>query len=292
MRLVSVRTNGAEVPGAVLTASDGTDRLLLLGDRAAGWDRPLAALLADPDALDTARARVADADPGTLPPLDVRRLAPPVRPATILCLGYGYRGHLEGEPDDVPVHPNVFVKTPNVLTGPGDPVVIPPACTQVDYEGEIAVVIGRRASRVTEEEAMAHVAGFTLFNDVSDRDWQSRTNQWALGKCVDGFGPLGPWVVTTDEVPDLRGRAIEVERDGVVTVRSSTDAMVFDVAALVAYLSQVVTLEPGDVMSTGTPARSPEAQAAHTPIRPGDSVTVRVAGLGSLTTTFAPPEDL
>ncbi len=289
MRLVSIAVDGAERPGAVVTGSDGTDRVLDLAAVVGG--RPLAEVLADGEVLAAVRDAADRADPTDLPALGSVRLAPPVRPGTILCLGYNYRGHLEGEPDEVPVHPNVFVKTPNVVAAPGDPVVLPPATSQVDYEGEIAVVIGRRAHRVSEADAMAHVAGFTLFNDVSDRDWQSRTSQWALGKCIDGFGPLGPWVVTTDEAPELAGRTMEVERDGVVTVRASTDAMVFGVPFLVHHLSQVVTLEPGDLISTGTPARAPEAQAVHRPIAPGDTVTVRVTGLGELTTTFVSPYD-
>ena len=284
MRLVTHRTATSEQPGAVLAGPDGTDRLLDLSDvvpRAM-----LAQVLADDEALDAVRAAVAAADPATLPVLDRTALAPPVRPSKILCLGYNYAGHAEKGVGERPEHPNVFVKTPNVLRGPAEPVVLPRAASEPDYEGEIAVVIGRAAHEVPEADAMAHVAGYTLFDDVSDRDWQGRSSQWALGKSFDGFGPLGPWVVTADEVPDLAGRSIEVERNGVVTVRSSTDAMVFPVAFLVHHLSQVMTLEPGDVISTGTPARSDQAQAVHTPLTDGDTVTVRVAGLGELTTTF------
>lgn len=274
----------AEHPGAVVVAPDGTDRVLDLAEATAG--ATLAQVLADDDALAAVRSAVAAADPATLPVLDRERLAPPVRPSKILCLGYNYAGHAEAGVGERPEHPNVFVKTPNVLRGPAEAVVLPRAATEPDYEGEIAVVIGRRAYQVAVADAMAHVAGYTLFDDVSDRDWQHRSSQWTLGKSIDGFGPLGPWVVTTDEVPDLGGRDVVVERNGVVTVRASTDAMVFPVAFLVHHLSQVMTLEPGDVISTGTPARSDEAQAAHTPLADGDTVTVRVTGLGELTTTF------
>lgn len=287
MRLVSIDVDGSEIPAAVVTAPDGVDRVLDLREVADATT--LVEVLADEARLAVVREAVtkaeADADTATLPTLDSVHLAPPVRPCTILCLGYNYRGHLEGGETD-PEHPNVFVKTPGVIASPQDPVTIWSSTPQVDYEGEIAVVIGRRARRVSEADALAHVAGYALFNDVSDRDWQSRTNQWALGKSVDGFGPLGPWIVTTDEVADLAGRDVEVERNGVVTVRSSTDAMVFGVAFLVHHLSQIITLEPGDIISTGTPARSDEAQAVHTPITDGDVVTVRVTGLGELTTRF------
>ena len=293
MRLVSVDLDGQERPGAVVAGPDGVDRLLDLGE--VTGIASLADLLADDDALAAARAAVGRVDPATLPLLADARLAPPVRPRTILCLGYNYQGHIEGHneglvegdaAEEAPAFPNVFIKTANTIGGPHDAVVMPRITTDVDYEGEIAVVIGRTARNVDEADAMAHVAGYTLFNDVSDRGWQNRSSQWALGKSVDGFGPLGPWVVTTDEVPDLAGRQMEVELNGVVTVRASTDAMVFGVAFLVHYLSQVITLLPGDIISTGTPARTVAEQAAHVPLAHGDTVTIRVTGLGELTTTF------
>jgi 2-keto-4-pentenoate hydratase/2-oxohepta-3-ene-1,7-dioic acid hydratase in catechol pathway len=286
MRLLSYHADGQERPGAVVPG----DRVLDLGPIAAGAS--LAQILTDDTALAAVRAAVAQADPATLPRLADVRLAPPVRPGKILCLGYNYQGHVEaGSAPQAPPYPNVFVKTPNTICGPCEPVVMPRAATEVDYEGEIAVVIGRLARDVTEADAMAHVAGYTLFNDVSDRGWQQRASQWTLGKCIDGFGPLGPWIVTTDEVPDLPGRELVVERDGVVTVRSSTDAMFYGVAFLVHYLSQVVTLLPGDIISTGTPARSDHAQAAHKPLAHGDTVTIRATGLGELTTTFVSMEE-
>ncbi|MET0956155.1 MAG: fumarylacetoacetate hydrolase family protein [Cryobacterium sp.] len=293
MRLVSFNLDGIERPGAVVTGLDGVDRLLELGQFTGAGS--LAQLLADDVALDLTRTAIGRADHATLPRLTDVRLAPPVRPSIILCLGYNYRGHVEGHHEghvegetgqDALPYPNVFVKTPNTIGGPHDRVVMPIAATDVDYEGEIAVVIGRTAQGVDESDAMSYVAGYTLFNDVSDRGWQDRSSQWALGKSVDGFGPLGPWIVTTDELPDLGGLQMEVEREGVVTVRASTDAMVYGVAFLVHYLSQIITLQPGDIISTGTPARSVQAQSAHLPLADGETVTIRVTGLGELTTTF------
>jgi 2-keto-4-pentenoate hydratase/2-oxohepta-3-ene-1,7-dioic acid hydratase in catechol pathway len=178
------------------------------------------------------------------------------------------------------------VKTPNVLAGPSDAVPLAAASDDIDYEGEIALVIGRRARNVPIESAMDHVAGYTLFNDVSARDWQGRSSQWELGKCFDGFGPLGPAIVTADEIADPHDLLLEVERDGVVTVSQRTSTMVFPMAFLVHYLSQVMTLEPGDIISTGTPQKLPAARAAHRPLVHGDAVTMRVAGIGELTTTF------
>jgi 2-keto-4-pentenoate hydratase/2-oxohepta-3-ene-1,7-dioic acid hydratase in catechol pathway len=293
VRLVTHVTAGAERPGALVPDGD-RERLLDLSP-ALGDGVTVTDVLADP-AL-TARARdavgQAAADTTALAALswaDDARLAPPVRPGKILCLGYNYRGHVPDGQDpttDDPEFPDVFVKTPNTLSGPHDVITVPPVADDVDYEGEIAVVIGRRAHRVGVEDAMDHVAGYALFDDVSDRSWQRRSSQWTMGKCLDGFGQLGPAVVTADEVADFHDLTVEVERDGVVTVSQSTSTMVFRLPFLVHYLSQVMTLEPGDVISTGTPQKLPEALAAHRPLVHGDAVTIRVAGLGALTTRFA-----
>lgn len=293
MRLVTYRPRGASDAAARVGAVLG-ERVLDLGPG------PMADLLADPAALAAARARVAAADAGgslseVTPqgvPLSEVALCPPVRPGKILCIGYNYRGHVPDGVDprrDDPPFPDVFVKTPNVLAGPGDAVALPRAGIEPDYEGEIAVVIGARAHEVGVAEAGAHIAGYTLFDDLSDRAWQRRQSQWAMGKCFDGFGPLGPWIVTPDEVPDPGNLLVEVERDGVVTVSQSTATMVFSFPVLVAHLSRVMTLEPGDVISTGTPQKLPDALAAHRPLEPGDTVTVRVRGIGELTTVFTAP---
>lgn len=285
MRLVSHLVGGAVHPGALVAGPDG-DRLLDLAAVLPGSS--VVDVLRDPATRAAAQAAVDAADPADLAGTAAVRLAPPVRPGKVLCLGHNYAGHLgrDRAADDVPEFPNVFVKTPNTLSGPHDAVVLPPAAAHVDYEGEIAVVVGRRARRVPLADAEAHVGGLTLFDDVSARDWQHRTSQWTLGKCADGFGQLGPAVVTADEALPVTGRELTVERDGVVTVRASTDAMAFSPAFLIHHLSQVLTLEPGDVIATGTPARLPEAAAAHRPLRHGDAVTISVTGLGSLTTTF------
>ncbi len=282
MRLVSYR-HPEGVRAAAVVASDEGDRVVdLPGD--------LVSILSDAGRLEAARAAVLAAQPDALPLLSDVTLAPPVRPGKIICLGYNYRGHVadgatDGEPD--PEFPDVFVKTPNVLIGPSDPVVLPLVPADVDYEGEIALVIGRRAKDVPLASALEHVAGYTLFNDVTARDWQRRTSQWALGKSFDTFGPLGPWIVTPDEVDDPHDLLVEVVRDGAVTVSQSTSTMIFSMAFVVHYLSTVMTLEPGDVISTGTPQKLPEAQASHRSLADGDSVTIRVGGIGELTTAFS-----
>ena len=289
MRLVTYAHPGGDRPGAVI-AAEGGDRLLDLGEVAAG----VVQIVADDAALSAARAAVgaAEAASAQLPRVADAVLRPPVRPGAIVCLGYNYRGHVPAGEDPTagdPEYPDVFVKTPNVLAAPGDPVVLPAVSTHVDYEGEIALVIGRRAHAVPLESAMDHVAGYAIFNDVTDRDWQGRQSQWALGKCFDGFGPLGPELVTADEIADPHDLLVEVVRDGVVTVSQSTATMIFSFAYVVHYLSQVMTLEPGDIISTGTPQKLPAALESHRPLSHGDAVTVRIGGLGELTTRFIDP---
>lgn len=284
MRLVTYAQPDGDRAGAVVTTSNG-DRVVGLAPFT------VVEIISDASAFAAAHGIVerATAAPEGLPLVNDVELLPPVRPGKILCLGYNYRGHVAAGEDPTagdPAYPDVFVKTPNVLGAPGAPVILPVASSQVDYEGEIAVVIGRRAHAVPLESALDHVAGYTLFNDVSDRDWQGRSSQWELGKCFDGFGPLGPELVTADAVPDPQDLLVEVVRDGVVTVSQSTSTMIFSMAFIVHYLSQVMTLEPGDIISTGTPQKLPGALESHRALAHGDAVTIRVAGLGELTTTF------
>ena len=293
MRLVTYAHPDGPRPAALVAGPAG-DRVLDLAPDLCGGATTVVGIVADPAALAAARDAVdrANGTPDSLPRLADVELLAPVRPGKILCLGYNYRGHVAAGEDPTaqdPEYPDVFVKTPNVLAAPGEPVVLPAASTHVDYEGEIAMVIGRRAHAVSLESAMDHVAGYAIFNDVSDRDWQDRSSQWELGKCFDGFGPLGPALVTADEVPDPHDLLVEVVRDGEVTVSQNTSTMVFSMPFIVHYLSQVMTLEPGDVISTGTPQKLPRALADHRPLAHGDAVTVRVSGLGELTTTFIDP---
>ncbi|WP_404434143.1 fumarylacetoacetate hydrolase family protein [Microbacterium lacus] len=280
MRLVTLRKPDG-LTAAVVVDVDGVDRIVEL-------QGSVADVLSDPGAR-AAAVRAIAAATEVLPALADAELDSPVRPGKLLCLGYNYRGHV---PDGVdatasdPEFPDVFVKTPNAVGGPHDPVVVPDAATDMDYEGEVAVVIGRRAHAVSLEDAASHIGGYTILNDISDRAWQRRQSQWALGKCSDGFAPLGPWIVTADEVVDPQDLLVEVVRDGVVTVSQSTSTTIFSVAFVVHYLSQFMTLEVGDVISTGTPQKLPEAQDSHRPLAVGDAVTVRISGLGALTTTF------
>ena len=246
-------------------------------------------LAASPGASAAARAAVAAPDPARVVSVaDVRLLAPVPRPGAIWCIGYNYRGHTAVED---PPYPDVFVKTANTVVGPDEPVVLPRASAEVDYEAELAVVIGTAAHDVPPERALEHVAGYTVFDDVSARDWQRRTSQWVLGKSFDTFGPMGPALVTIDEVPDPQDLAVELRCNGELTVSSHTSRMVFPVAFLVSYLSQVATLLPGDVIATGTPQKLPGALERQRPLRDGDEVAITIGHLGTLTHVFRTAPD-
>jgi len=245
-------------------------------------------LAGGPAALDRARAAVARAALDALVPRAAVVLDAPVpRPGKVVGIGYNYEGH-DGHDASTPrpERPDVFVKTANTVVGTDVPVVLPRESAQVDYEGELAVVIGSRARRVGAGRALEHVAGYAVLDDVSARDWQHRGSQWALGKSFDGFGPFGPALVTADEVGDPQDLALEVAVNGRVTVRSTTARMIFPVAELVAYVSEVMTLEPGDVLATGTPQKLPAAEAERRWLAPGDRIDITIERVGTLTTPF------
>jgi 2-keto-4-pentenoate hydratase/2-oxohepta-3-ene-1,7-dioic acid hydratase in catechol pathway len=223
---------------------------------------------------------------GTPRPLaEVRLLAPVPRPGKIICVGLNYRDHAKETGQAIPTEPVLFSKFANSVVGPGADVVVPPDAEEVDYEAELAVVIGRRASAVRAADALDHVAGYTCANDVSARSLQFRSSQWLLGKAVDTFLPLGPWLVTADEVPDPQALGIRCLVNDELLQDSNTGQMVFGVAELIAYASRTITLEPGDLLVTGTP--SGVGMAADPPryLRPGDRMRVEIDGLGRLENT-------
>lgn len=215
--------------------------------------------------------------------LDQVRLAAPVpTPSKIIGIGLNYRDHAAETGQDLPTRPTVFAKFPSALTGPYDPIVLPAESTSVDYEGELGVVIGRRARFVPEDEALAYVGGYLAVNDVSARDVQNWTSQWSLGKSFDTFAPVGPFLVTAAEVPDPQNLEIETRVNGVTVQHSTTANMVFTVAALVSQLSAVMTLEPGDIIATGTPGGVGGAQNPPRFLSDGDVVEVEIERLGCL----------
>jgi 2-keto-4-pentenoate hydratase/2-oxohepta-3-ene-1,7-dioic acid hydratase in catechol pathway len=213
---------------------------------------------------------------------EVKLTAPRPRPGKINCIGLNYRDHAAEGGHEIPQYPTVFAKYNNCVTGPYDPIVIPSVTDQVDWEGEFAFVIGTRARHVREDDALNYVAGYVCFNDVSARDYQTRTSQWTIGKTFDTFGPMGPALVTRDEIPDPHHLAIRTLIGTEVVQESNTCHLIFSVQHLVSYLSEVMTLEPGDLVSTGTPAGVGVVRKPPRFLRPGDVVRVEIEGLGAL----------
>jgi 2-keto-4-pentenoate hydratase/2-oxohepta-3-ene-1,7-dioic acid hydratase in catechol pathway len=200
------------------------------------------------------------------------RLMPPAMPTKIVCVGLNYRSHALEMGHDIPAEPVIFLKPPTAMNATGGEIHIPPGAGRVDYEGELAVVIGRRAHRVSVADAESHILGFTCANDVTARDLQKIDGQWTRSKGFDGFCPIGPWVETDIDPADL---SIETYLNGECVQSSRTSDMIFDVSQLVSFASHVMTLLPGDVVLTGTPG-------GIGPMVPGDSVEVRIEGIGSL----------
>jgi acylpyruvate hydrolase len=212
----------------------------------------------------------------------VRLRAPLQRPGKIICLGLNYADHARETNSPIPQYPELFNKFANALIGPGEPIVLPRVSQQVDYEAELAVVIGKPGRYIDEQRALEHVAGYTVLNDVSMRDFQFRGRQWMQGKTFDRSTPLGPWIVTADEIPDPQTLDISCEVSGEVLQRSNTGEMIFSVAAVVAYISQIMTLEPGDLIATGTPAGVGFAREPKRLLQPGDVVRVTIERIGTL----------
>jgi 2-keto-4-pentenoate hydratase/2-oxohepta-3-ene-1,7-dioic acid hydratase in catechol pathway len=205
------------------------------------------------------------------------------RPSKIVCVGLNYRDHAEEQGTELPSAPLLFAKWPNGLIGPGEPIVLPRVSNQVDYEAELGVVIGERVRRVSEESALEAVHGYICLNDVSARDLQFSDGQWTRGKSADTFCPVGPQLVPAAEVPDPQALGIRCVLNGVAMQDSTTANMIFTVAEVIAYASATMTLEPGDLIATGTPAgvgifRDPPVLLKH-----GDEVTIEIDGLGTLT---------
>jgi 2,4-diketo-3-deoxy-L-fuconate hydrolase len=215
-------------------------------------------------------------------PPDVR-LGPPIcRPSKIVCIGLNYRDHATETGQTLPAEPVLFFKATTAIGGPNDDVIIPKHSTKTDWEVELAVVIGRRASYVERDQAAAHVAGYLLHNDYSERSFQlERGGQWVKGKSCDTFAPLGPFLATPDEIPDVHNLRMWLKVNGETKQSGSTRDLVFDVPALISYVSQFMTLLPGDVISTGTPAGVGFARKPPQFLADGDEVELGIDGLGS-----------
>jgi 2-keto-4-pentenoate hydratase/2-oxohepta-3-ene-1,7-dioic acid hydratase in catechol pathway len=213
------------------------------------------------------------------------RLGPPVpRPGKVLCVGLNYRRHANETGMKIPTSPVLFSKFGNAIAGPDAEVAVPPEVEKLDYEAELVVVIGRRARRVSETRALEHVLGYVNGNDLSARGLQQRTGQWLLGKTLDGFLPLGPELHTADAVPDPQALDVRCWLNGELRQNSTTADMIFSVAEIISYASTYFTLEPGDVIATGTPEGVILGMQEKRWMRPGDEATVEVGPLGRLQT--------
>jgi ureidoglycolate lyase len=271
MKLLRYGPAGAEKPG-MLDAS--------------GTIRDLSGVIADlaGDALSPAGlAKLAALDPASLQAVSGSpRLGPPVAGMrNFVCIGLNYADHAAETGAAIPKEPIVFLKSLGALCGPNDDVIIPKNSVKTDWEVELAVIIGSTARCVAEEKAMDHVAGYSICNDVSEREWQiERGGSWAKGKGCDTFGPLGPWLVTKDEVADPQNLAMTLDVDGVRKQDGSTRTMIFGVRHLVSYVSHFITLHPGDVISTGTPPGVGLGQKPPVFLKAGQTMKLAIQGLG------------
>ena len=254
------------------------------GGRPAPGARSVRELLALGDeALASLASAAADSSAGGLA-RDELVLGPPVPdPEKIICIGLNYRDHAGEVSMELPPAPILFPKWPNSLIGDGAPIVLPPETSRGDYEGELAVVIGRRVRRVSEADALDAVAGYMPFNDVSARDLQMQVSQWTAGKAIDSFAPCGPELVLAGEVGDVRSLEVRTRLNGATVQSASTELMIFPVATLIAYISSLITLEPGDVIATGTPAGVGFTREPPIALADGDVVEVEIPGVGLLT---------
>ncbi len=213
---------------------------------------------------------------------EVKIEAPLLNPGKIICVGHNYRDHILEMGRQLPENPVVFAKFANTVIGPQDDIPFYPISEQLDYEAEFAFVVGKKAKGVSREEALDYVVGYTIANDITYRDIQRRTLQWLQGKTVDGTAPMGPWLVTTDELPNPSGLEMVLTVNGEERQRANTDNLVFDVPHLVEFLSNLMTLEPGDIVLTGTPGGVGFARDPQVFLRDGDVVKIEIDKIGVL----------
>jgi len=276
MRFVTIQRLGYTEPGVLLDDE-------VIGIRGAGFDTLDGVLGGGPDAMDRVM-RWIDGPPGgeRLALADAKLAAPIPRPPKIICIGLNYRDHAIESNLPIPETPTMFAKFPTAVIGPGANIVLPKASAKPDYEAEFGVVIGKGGRHIPEARWREHVFGYTIVNDVSARDFQMATSQWMIGKTFDTFAPIGPSIVTADEIEDPHNLAISLELSGEIMQRSNTSNLIFNVPKLIAYLSSVFTLEPGDIIATGTPSGVGFARTPPRYLKAGDDVRVRVEGIGEL----------
>jgi 2-keto-4-pentenoate hydratase/2-oxohepta-3-ene-1,7-dioic acid hydratase in catechol pathway len=213
----------------------------------------------------------------------VRMVAPVPAPAKVVCVGRNYAEHAAETGSAVPTEPQLFAKWANAVIGTGVDVILPPITNALDYEAELVVVIGKTARRVAEEHALEHIFGYTCGNDISARDLQFGDTQWIRGKALDTFAPMGPWIVTTDEIPDPQRLGIRCEVNGETRQEDTTAHMIFSVAQIIAFITEAITLSPGDVIYTGTPSGVGHGRTPPSYLKDGDSMRVEIDRIGAIT---------
>jgi len=279
MRLVRYGNPGAEKPG--LVDAHGVVRDL------SGYVTDVTGATLSPASL--ASLRELDTDALPLAPAGAR-LGPPVAGTrNFIAIGLNFADHAKETGQEIPTEPILFSKAPNCIVGPDDDVMYPKDAVNLDWEVEIAFVVGTRARYVAEKDAMAHIAGFCICNDISERRFQvKRGGQWVKGKSAETFGPLGPWLVTPDEIPDVHNLAMSLDVNGVRKQTGSTKTMIFSIPFLLAYITQFMVLDPGDVVTTGTPPGVGSARDPREYLKAGDVMTLHIEGLGAQCQTVVP----
>ena len=287
MRLISFEAQGQAKIGALKNAD--AKEFVDLSLAAPALPTDMGALLAMPGGLDAARQAVANAPASAVKPLAGVRFLPVVpRPGKIVCLGLNYADHAKEGGHARPEYPSFFLRGATSMIGHNAPIIRPKASTKLDYEAELAVVIGQRARHLTKANALDCVAGYSCFNDGSIRDYQRKTNQWTIGKNFDGSGPFGPWLVTSDELPPgAAGLRIQSRLNGKVMQDANTKDFLWDVVESLCIITECMTLEPGDVIITGTPAGVGYARTPPVWMAPGDICEIEVEGIGILSNPIA-----
>lgn len=276
MRLITYRRDATAAPALL---KDGHVFPL----KQLGYPDALAFIAAGPSRWASVNVQLEETGLNLLAPLTAVSLEPPVsRPGKILCIGLNYRDHASESKMEPPKFPTVFCKYPHTLIGNGQSILLPRATQQPDYEAELAVVIGQGGRNIAEADWQDHVFGYTILNDVSARDVQLATSQWTLGKNFPTFGTMGPWIVSKDEIPDPHQLDISLSINGETLQKSNTRELIFKIPRLISYISTMMPLAPGDIISTGTPAGVGMGRTPQRWLRPGDDVLVEIAGIGGL----------
>jgi 2-keto-4-pentenoate hydratase/2-oxohepta-3-ene-1,7-dioic acid hydratase in catechol pathway len=277
MRLLTFEKGGLIRPGA-LSGKDTVVDLSLIGCHS------LLELIEGGDEWVAKAARLVEASPedSRHKLSDVKLLAPIPKPRKLICVGLNYRDHAAETNTPIPDVPTIFNKFATAVIGPGANIVLPKVSKMPDFEAEFAFVIGQGGRHIKAEDWRKHMFGYTIVNDVTGRDYQRATSQWLMGKTFDTFAPMGPWIVTADEIEDPHALDIQLDIDGEMMQDSNTRELIFKIPDLVAFLSSVFTLEPGDIVSTGTPSGVGVARSPQRFLRPNEKVTVRIPAIGEL----------